>query len=478
MKILVIGSGGREHALVWKLSQSPKVVELYCAPGNAGIGAEKKTELVDIDVSELDKLAEFADQKCIDLTVVGPELPLCKGIADVFEERGLKVFGPKHDAAKLEGSKAFAKELMIAKGIPTANCKVFSDIDEAKAYVKRRQSCVVKADGLAGGKGVFLCANKDEAQAALDKIMKDKVFGEAGNKVVIEEMLVGEEVSFMALMDGEHFLPLAASQDHKRIYNGDQGPNNGGVGAYSPTGVVDASMHDKIIERVLVPLIDEFKHRGIVYRGVLYVGIMITEEGPQVLEFNCRFGDPECQPLMMRLKTDLPSLLTATAEGNLRDMKVEWRDQTAVCVVMTSRGYPDAPKQYMRRMEIKGLDELASWSGYVFHAGTMRKDNRWYTNGGRVLGVTALGSDVVAAKDEAYRGVEKIRWTDEHHRTDIAWREVKRSNPRNAAEESHGSDLLSLGNGSSEGGRRPGYRDWKMKEGTNGHGDGAVQTSD
>ena len=422
MKILVIGSGGREHALAWKLRQSPRVDKLYCAPGSAGIRLQ--AEPVDIAAGEIEKLADFAAREAVDLTVVGPEQPLVHGIADLFDSRGLKVFGPNREAARLEGSKAFAKELMLENGIPTAACEVFSDLEEARRYVGRDQPCVVKADGLAAGKGVILCSGKAEAEAALDAVMGRKVFGAAGDRVVIEELLIGEEASFMALMDGEDFLPLASSQDHKRIFDGDKGPNTGGMGAYSPAPVVDAAVHQAVVEQVLKPLAAGLRRRGLRYRGVLYAGLMITEDGPRVLEFNCRFGDPECQPIMMRLKSDLPSLLMATAEGRLRGMTAEWSHQTAVCVVLASAGYPGAVQT---GMEISGLDALDSWSaGYAFHAGTKRQGGRWLTGGGRVLGVTALGDTIEEATREAYDGVSRISWEGMHYRQDIARRAMER----------------------------------------------------
>ena len=422
MKILVIGSGGREHALAWKLSQSPRVDKLYCAPGSAGI--RQQAETVDIAAGEIERLADFAAREAVDLTIVGPEQPLVQGIADLFESRGLKVFGPNREAARLEGSKAFAKELMLENGIPTAACEVFSDREEARRYVARDQPCVVKADGLAAGKGVILCSGRAEAEAALDAVMGRKVFGTAGDRVVIEELLIGEEASFMALMDGEDFLPLASSQDHKRIFDGDKGPNTGGMGAYSPAPVVDAAVHEAAVEQVLKPLAAGLKRRGLMYRGVLYAGLMITADGPRVLEFNCRFGDPECQPIMMRLKSDLPSLLLATAEGRLREVTAEWSDQAAVCVVLASAGYPG---EVQTGMEISGLDALDSWSdGYAFHAGTKREGDRWLTGGGRVLGVTALGDTIEEASREAYAGVSRISWEGMHYRQDIARRAMER----------------------------------------------------
>ena len=423
MKILVIGGGGREHALVWKLRQSPVVDKLYCAPGSAGM--RQQAEPVDIGAGDIEKLADFAAREAIDLTVVGPEQPLVAGIADLFESRGLKVFGPSREAARLEGSKAFAKELMLESGIPTAACEVFSDLDEARRYVARDRPCVVKADGLAAGKGVILCSGRAEAEAALDDVMGRKIFGAAGDRVVIEELLVGEEASFMALMDGEDFLPLASAQDHKRVFDGDEGPNTGGMGAYSPAPVVDPAVHDAVVERVLKPLAAGLKRRGLAYRGVLYAGLMITEDGPKVLEFNCRFGDPECQPIMMRLESDLPSLLLATAEGRLREVGAEWSDEAAVCVVLASAGYPG---EYKTGMEIEGLDALDSWGGgYAFHAGTAREGDRWVTRGGRVLGVTARGDTITAATRAAYEGVGRINWDGMHYRRDIARRAMDRA---------------------------------------------------
>ncbi len=425
MKILVVGSGGREHALVWKLRQSPHVDRLYCAPGNDGMG--RLAERVDIGAGEIHKLAEFAAREAIDLTVVGPEQPLVLGIGDMFAARGLRVFGPGRDAARLEGSKAFAKELMLENGIPTAACEVFSDLGEARRYVARDRPCVVKADGLAAGKGVILCSGRAEAEAALDGIMGRKVFGAAGDRVVIEEQMVGEEASFMALMDGRDFLPLASAQDHKRVFDNDEGPNTGGMGACSPAPVVDAAVHEAVVERVLKPLAAGLERRGLVYRGVLYAGLMITGDGPQVLEFNARFGDPECQPIMMRLQSDLPSLLLATAEGRLREVTARWSDQAAVCVVLAAGGYPG---EYGTGMEIDGLDGsggLASWhKGHAFHAGTKRDGERWLTNGGRVLGVTALGDTLAAAAREAYGGVDRVNWDGMHCRRDIARRALDR----------------------------------------------------
>ncbi|MFQ5902467.1 MAG: phosphoribosylamine--glycine ligase [Candidatus Binatia bacterium] len=423
MRVLVIGSGGREHSLVWKISQSPRVEKLYCASGNAGIG--EMAELVTVGPEEIEGLADFVEKESVDLTVVGPELPLTLGIADLFEERGLKIFGPNFEAAKLEGSKAFAKEILKENLIPTASFATFTDSTSAKRYlVEQQPPYVVKADGLAGGKGVIICFSRKEAEAAIDDILVRKLFGQAGERVVIEEFLKGEEVSFMVLTDGEHLLPLASSQDHKRVLDGDQGPNTGGMGAYSPAPVVDPAVHRRILDEILKPLLGGLKKRGVRYRGVLYVGLMITEHGPKVLEFNARFGDPECQPVMMRLKGDLVPLLEATIEGRLNQVEAEWRKDAAVCVVLCSQGYPGS---YEKGKEIRGLEKLKDWRrGFVFHAGTAKEDSRWLTSGGRVLGVTALGYNIEEAVREVYRAVGAIRWEGLHYRTDIGQRALKR----------------------------------------------------
>ncbi|MEE9550147.1 MAG: phosphoribosylamine--glycine ligase [Candidatus Binatia bacterium] len=423
MKILVIGSGGREHALVWKIGQSPKVEKVFCAPGNAGIG--EMVKLVPIGPEEIEKLSDFAEKEKIDLTVVGPEIPLTLGIVDLFEKRGLRIFGPNCGAARLEGSKAFAKEIMEENRIPTAAAVTFSDPASAKRYVAQKKSCVVKADGLAGGKGVTVCSVRGEAEAAIDDIMVRKAFGEAGDKVVVEELLIGEEASFMALTDGEHILPLASSQDHKRVFDGDRGPNTGGMGAYSPATVVDATVHRDIHVRILKPLLDGLKRKGVRYQGVLYVGLMITDEGPKVLEFNARFGDPECQPVIMRLKSDLVPLLEAAIEGRLNRVESEWEDGASVCVVLCAGGYPGA---YQKGKKIRGLEDLKDWGeGFVFHAGTAKRDNQWLTSGGRVLGVTALGKNIEKAVREVYQAVDKIQWEGMHYRTDIAQRALNRT---------------------------------------------------
>jgi phosphoribosylamine--glycine ligase len=422
MKILVIGSGGREHALVWKISQSPKVTKIYCAPGSAAI--EELAETVAIAPEQIERLASFAATKNIDLTVVGPELPLTLGVADLFEERGLRIFGPNRLAAQLEGSKAFAKEMLRQNGIPTAAFSTFTDAAAAKNFIaKQKTPIVVKADGLAGGKGVLICATRAEADAAVDEILVDKVFGPAGEKVVLEEFLEGEEASFMALTDGAHVLPLASCQDHKRVFDNDEGPNTGGMGAYSPAPVVTPEVHQSILTDILSPLLAGLKKKNIRYRGVIYVGLMITGAGPKVLEFNARFGDPECQAIMMRLKSDIVELMEAVIDQKLSECRIEWHERPAVCVVLSAAGYPG---NYDKGREIHGLENLRDWpDGFVFHAGTTKKDNRWITNGGRVLGVTARGKDIAAAVAEAYRAAGKISWDGMHFRTDIARRALR-----------------------------------------------------
>jgi len=426
MKILVIGSGGREHALVWKLSQSPRVTKIFCAPGSAGIA--ELAENVAINPENIEQLADFVAKEQVDLTVVGPELPLTLGIADLFEARGLQIFGPNKAAAQLEGSKAFAKEILNANGIPTAAFGAFTDAGAAKEYLARQTPpYVIKADGLAAGKGVLICATMAEAEAAIDDILVRRTFGSAGDKLVIEEFLDGEEASFMVLTDGDHVLPLASSQDHKRVFDNDQGPNTGGMGAYSPAPVVTQAMHGRILREILAPLLAGLKKKNINYRGIVYVGLMIGKAGPKVLEFNARFGDPECQPIMMRLKSDLVPLLEATIDGKLDQIEAEWYEDPAVCVVLTANGYPGS---YDKGKEISGLEKLADWrQGFVFHAGTAKANNRWLTTGGRVLGVTARGKSVADAVREVYRAVGKISWAGMHYRKDIARRALPSNSP-------------------------------------------------
>jgi phosphoribosylamine--glycine ligase len=419
MNVLVVGSGGREHALVWKIKHSPAIQKLYCAPGSEAIG--ELAECVAIGAEQIEKLSDFAEREKIDLTVVGPELPLTLGIADSFSARGLKLFGPNRAAAQLEGSKAFAKEILRQNDIPTACFGIFTDLPAAKRYLSEQSPpYVVKADGLAAGKGVVICETRADAEFAIDEILGRKTFGKAGDKIVIEEFLDGEEASFMALTDGEHIVSLASSQDHKRVFDRDQGPNTGGMGAYSPAPVVPPAMERRILTEILKPLLSGVKRKGILYRGVIYVGLMITKTGPKVLEFNARFGDPECQPIMMRLKSDLVPLLEATCDGKLSQVEPEWHADSAVCVVMCARGYPGP---YESGKEIHGLERLADWeNGFVFHAGTAKHNGRWITSGGRVLGVTARGSTIAEALKEAYRAVGELSWDGMHYRQDIGQR--------------------------------------------------------
>ena len=422
MKILVIGSGGREHALVWKIHQSPQVSKIFCAPGSTAIG--ELAECVAIGPEQIQELAAFARKEAIDLTVVGPELPLTLGITDLFESQGLKIFGPNRKAAQLEGSKVFAKTILEENGIPTAAFGTFTDAASAKRYLtKTAAPYVVKADGLAYGKGVIICADRQEAEKAIDDILVRQVFGAAGQRVVIEEFLDGEEASFMVVTDGDYILPLASSQDHKRIFDNDQGPNTGGIGAYSPAPIVTSTMHQRILNEVLAPLLKGLKHQGICYRGLIYVGLMITANGPKVLEFNARFGDPECQAIMMRLKSDLIPLLVASITGKLHQVQPEWYEDDAVCVVLCAKGYPGT---FDKGDAIYGLDTLSDWQdGFVFHAGTTKVNGRWITNGGRVLGVTARGRGIRNAVQNVYAAINRITWEGMHYRRDIAHRALK-----------------------------------------------------
>ncbi|MBI1816834.1 MAG: phosphoribosylamine--glycine ligase [Deltaproteobacteria bacterium] len=424
MNLLVIGGGGREHALVWKLRQSPRVRRIYCAPGNAGIGA--LAELLPIAADDIPALLAFARAQRIDLTIPGPELPLTLGIVDEFERHGLRVFGPTRAGAQLEGSKAFTKDLMRRCHIPTGFFGSFTEIDEAVRYIHEVGApIVVKADGLAAGKGVIICQSVKDAEDAVSEIMRGKIFGDAGNRVVIEEFLEGEEVSFMAITDGQTVLPLASSQDHKRIGDGDTGPNTGGMGAYSPAPIVSAQLHDRIMREVMTPIVTGLRERGIVYKGVLYAGLMIHNGSPKVLEFNARFGDPECQALLLRLKSDLLTVLEAVVDNRLADIALEWDTRAAACVVLAADGYPGT---YSKGQSILGLDRLRGWrDGVVFHSGTATRNGDIVTNGGRVLGVTALGSDIAAAVAEAYRAVKQIEWDGMYYRRDIGRRALERS---------------------------------------------------
>ncbi len=419
MDILVVGQGGREHALVWKLSQSPTVTKVYCAPGNAGTAADGTN--VDISSDDIPRLVQFAKAEQIGLTVVGPEAPLTAGIVDAFQAAGLTVFGPSKAAAQLEGSKAFSKELMKRAAVPTAQFAVFESADEAESYINDREETplVVKADGLAAGKGVVVCAKKAEAIDAVKRIMRQTEFGAAGSRVVIEERLDGQEASILAIVDGNTIIPLETSQDHKPAYDDDKGPNTGGMGAYSPTPLITPELMDQIITQILVPTVDTLKKSGCAFRGILYAGLMITNQGPKVLEFNVRFGDPEAQPVLMRLKTDLAEVLLAAAQGRLSKLpELEWDDRPAVCVVMAAEG---SPREYEKGRPIRGLSAAAELPDTkVFHAGTELRGEEVVTNGGRVLGVTALGKTVADAKLKAYKAVKCIRWDGAWCRHDIS----------------------------------------------------------
>lgn len=422
MKVLVIGSGGREHALCWKIKQSQKVRKIFCAPGNAGIA--RIAECVNIKADRIEDLLEFARYEGIDLTVVGPEQPLILGVVDLFQKNGLRIFGPSQAASELEGSKAFAKNLMRKYGIPTAEYKTFSSFLEAENYIRLKGApIVVKADGLAAGKGVIVAETVSEAIDGIRKIMKEKVFGSAGDKVVIEECLRGEEASFLAFTDGETVVPMASAQDHKRIYDGDKGPNTGGMGAYSPAPVVTADIEKKIMERIMIPAIKGMRSEGKTYKGVLYAGLMIDKGEPKVLEFNVRFGDPETQPILMRLNGDIVDIFNAVIDGDLRGRTITWRNEASVCVVLASEGYPGA---YKKGEIIKGLDDAEAIDGVVvFHAGTTVQDGNLLTNGGRVLGVTALGKDIKTAIDKTYRAVDKIHFKGMQFRKDIGFKALK-----------------------------------------------------
>jgi len=416
MKILVIGSGGREHALVWKIAQSPLVTKVFCAPGNPGIG--ELAENVAIKVDDLQGLLDFAKKQQIDLTVVGPELPLSLGIVDLFKDNGLKIFGARKNAAVIEASKAFSKDLMKKYNVPTAAYEVFTEIEPAIAFIdKLGLPIVVKADGLAAGKGVIIAQTREEAIDTVTDMLSGNSFGSAGSRVVIEEFLRGEEASFLAFTDGKNIIPLASAQDHKPVYDSDKGPNTGGMGAYSPAPVVTPAIHEKVMEEVMRRTVDGMAAEGRPYQGVLYAGLMIDGGEIKTLEFNARFGDPECQPLLMRMKSDIVPVLLATADGDISAVNLEWHDKAAVCVVMASGGYPGA---YRKGDEITGLDKAAAMEDlFVFHAGTAKKDGAYATSNGRVLGVTALGATVKEAIDRAYTGVAAITWNDVHYRTDI-----------------------------------------------------------
>ncbi len=419
MKVLVVGSGGREHALAWKIRQSPRVERVFIAPGNAGTAEEG--ENVDISPTDFPRLIKFAQAEAIGLTIVGPEAPLVAGIVDAFQAAGLRVFGPTRAAAELEGSKVFCKNLLRQADVPTADYQVFRTAESAETYLRDREDVpvVVKADGLAAGKGVMVCGNRAEAIEAVGRIGRDKEFGVAGNQIVIEERLDGPEISVLAITDGRTIITLSPAQDHKRAYDGDLGPNTGGMGAYSPTPLADAALLRTIEERVLVPTVHAMKRARRPFRGCLYAGLMLTHQGPKVLEYNVRFGDPECQPIMMRLKTDLVDLCDAVVDGRLDEIEPPvWDPRPALCVVMASDGYPGT---YARGREIRGLEAAAETAQVkVFHAGTRRQGNQVVTDGGRVLGVTAIGESISQAKLQAYTAIKLIRWDGAWCRKDIS----------------------------------------------------------
>jgi len=416
MKVLVIGGGGREHALVWKISQSPRVKNIYCAPGNAGIA--EQAECVPIKADDIQKIVSFAQHNKIDLTLVGPELPLTLGIVDEFEKKNLRICGPNKSAAVIEGSKIFTKDLMKKYNIPTAAYSTFTSADEAKSYLKEKGvPAVIKADGLAAGKGVIPAQTLEKAEEAIDTILTKKAFGSAGDRLVIEDFLTGEEASFIAFTDGKTIIPMPSSQDHKPIYDNDEGPNTGGMGAYSPAPVITEELQQRIMDEVMTPAVRGMASEGKKYKGILYAGLMIDQGKINVLEFNARFGDPETQPILMRLKTDLVPILEAIVDERLDQVSIQWDERPTVCVVMASKGYPGS---YQKGLDIQGLDKVKGMQDVVaFHAGTALKDGHVVTNGGRVLGVTALGNNIEETIKLAYQATSQIHWDGAYYRTDI-----------------------------------------------------------
>lgn len=423
MRILIVGSGGREHALTWKLSQSPLVEKLFIAPGNGGTAS--LGENIPIQDDDLPGLTNFAKDNDIDLVVIGPELPLVLGLKESLFHAGIPCFGPNAFAAQLEGSKAFAKTIMRESGVPTADFRVFDDVDAARAHIAERDMpCVVKADGLAAGKGVVVCKTREEALEAINEMMAKQIFGKAGERVVVEDALAGEEASFLAFCDGKDIVCMPSSQDHKAVGEGDTGPNTGGMGAYSPAPILPREDYEMMADLVIRPIVDLMTKKEQPFVGVLYAGIMYTEDGPKVLEYNVRFGDPECQPLLMRLDTDLAAIMKACINGRLNDIEIKWKDETAICVVIAADGYP---KAYPKGMEITGLDEADAIDGVkVFQAGTKAEGGRILSSGGRVLGVTALGKDLADAKAKAYEGVAKVHFEKSYFRRDIGDKGLRR----------------------------------------------------
>jgi phosphoribosylamine--glycine ligase len=423
MRVLVVGSGGREHALVWKLSQSPEVTKLYCAPGNGGIG--ELAELVDVGAEDIEALAEFAESKDIDLTVVGPENTLAKGIVDLFEKRGLRIFGPSKAAARLESSKAFAKNLMKKYHIPTGQFAVFDDAQAARAYVRQLGvPIVVKADGLCGGKGTIVASTLSEALGAIDLLMEDKIFKQAGERIVVEERLVGEEASFIVVTDGVTALPMLTAQDHKRLNDGDKGPNTGGMGAYAPAPVIDKAMTEHVMEQIILPTIRAMSTEGLAFKGVLYAGLMLTSEGPKVLEYNVRFGDPEIQAILPLLKSDLMPIIDDAVEGRLSMTQCHWHSGSSVCVVLASGGYPG---DFQIGKEIHGLELLKGRPDVLaFHAGTKRDKERFVSWGGRVLNIIGTGADLESALKKAYDAIGGLQFPGMVYRKDIGFRALKK----------------------------------------------------
>jgi phosphoribosylamine--glycine ligase len=423
MRVLVVGGGGREHALVWKISRNSSVEKIYAAPGNAGMTS--LADCIKVNVNSNEELASFAEEKDIGLTVVGPEAPLVAGIVDIFRSRGLRIFGSTREASQIEGSKSFAKNLMKKYGIPTGDAIIFDDYNEALSFVKKETPpFVVKADGLAAGKGVVVCFDQESALKALDDCFIEKKFGSAGQRVMLEEYLEGEEVTVKAFTDGETVLPMVPVQDYKPVFDGDEGPNTGGMGSYSPVPAVDEATYQSIVNSILEPTVQALRNEGIIYQGVLYAGIILTRDGPKVLEFNCRFGDPESQAIFPLLYSDLVEIMMALIEGNLKDYRLKWSTGVCVTAVLASKGYPGS---YEQGFEISGLDEAAKMEGVqVFHAGTAKKDGKIVTAGGRVLNVSAVGGDFSEARKRAYRAIEKIHFKGMHFRTDIALRAVQK----------------------------------------------------
>ena len=425
MNILVIGGGGREHTLVWKLHQSPKAGQIYAIPGNPGM-AGAAVCVADISIEDNEAMVRFAKEKQVGLVVVGPEVPLTHGVVDAMNAAGIKAFGPTKLAAEIEGSKAFCKNLMKKNGIPTAKYEIFTEAEAAKRYIRQEGApIVIKADGLAAGKGVIVAATEAEALAAIDEIMCDKAFGSAGSRVVIEECLVGEEASLLTFTDGQTIVPMISSQDHKRAYDGDQGPNTGGMGTYAPAPVATPEIVARAQREILDPVIAAMRAEGRTYKGCLYAGLMITKDGPKVIEFNARFGDPETQVVLPLLESDLVDIMLACADGTLQDLDIRWSSGAAVCVVMAAGGYP---KSYHKGDAITGLEAAAQAGTVVFHAGTSQKDGQIVTNGGRVLGVTAKAGSIREAVELAYQGVEKIHFAGAEYRKDIAHRALERLN--------------------------------------------------